>query len=95
MILNSHFVLHNRFTNALSNGEFGLSHFLLEMHVELVNSMLLCKCSFTYYYKHVLHAQLMELINHLRQISKPLWIKSEASSLVCIIKVIPLHILNI
>lgn len=61
------------------------------MHVELVDYMR----SFTYQYEHILQAQLMEFMNHLGQISKSLWIKSEHSSLLCIIKVIPLYILDV
>lgn len=37
----------------------------------------------------------MELLHHLRQISKPQWVKGEDSLLVSVIKIIPLHVLVI
>lgn len=42
----------------------------------------------------VSHAFLVELLHHLRQVSEVHGVKGEDSTLVCVIQVIPLHVLR-
>lgn len=41
----------------------------------------------------VLHAALMELLHHLWKVPEPPGVKGEDPALICVVKVIPLHIL--
>lgn len=43
--------------------------------------------------KDILHAPLMELFHHLWEVSKSPWVISENPALICIIQIIPLHVL--
>lgn len=44
--------------------------------------------------KDVLHASLMKLLHHLWEVPKSLGVKGEHPALICIVQVIPLHILT-
>lgn len=43
--------------------------------------------------KDVLHAPLMELLHHLWEVPESPGVKSEHPALICIVQIIPLHIL--